>query len=103
MLLSEAALAGCWRGWAAARIRLGVTPFGVPNDGYLEMARLIAGGGRFDPLILVSAAPGEDLVVMEGHCRLTAHMLAGNLLPPELEVLVGYSAGITRWDVGDGT
>src|SRR5215471_7377026 len=76
---------------AAPRIRVGVAPFGVPRDWALGMAREVAGGARFPPLILVTTGPGGDLVVLEGHARLTAYMLALDRLPPELEVLVGSS------------
>ena len=84
---------------AAARIRAGVAPFGVPNNGKLEMAQAVASGTRFPPLILVTAGlGGDDLVVLEDHVRLTAFMLAGGQLPPELEVLVGSSPTMTHWD-----
>jgi hypothetical protein len=83
---------------AARRIRAGVTPFGVSQDRVLGMAEALAGGARFPPLILVTSGPGGDLVVLEGHARLTAYMLARVQVPPELEVLVGSSPAITRWD-----
>ena len=83
---------------AAARIRAGVAPFGVPNNGKLEMAQVVASGARFPPLILVTTGFGDDLVVLEGHVRLTAFMLARDQLPPELEVLVGSSPAMTSWD-----
>jgi hypothetical protein len=82
---------------AAARIRAGVAPFGVPNDGLLGMAQAVACGARFPPLILLTTRPGGDLVVLEGHVRLTAYMLARDRLPPELEVLVGCSPAMTSW------
>jgi len=50
------------------------------------------------PLILVTTGTGRDLVVLEGHVRLTALMLARNQLPPQLEVLVGTSPTMTRSD-----
>jgi hypothetical protein len=83
---------------AAARIRAGVRPFGVPNDTVLEMAQAVADSARFPPLILVTTGLGGDLVVLEGHVRLTAFMLARDQLPPELEVLVGSSPTMNRWD-----
>jgi hypothetical protein len=83
---------------AATRIRAGVAPFGVSNDGVLGMAQAVADGASFPPLILVTTGPGADLVVLEGHVRLTAFMLARDHLPPELEVLVGSSPTMTRWD-----
>jgi hypothetical protein len=84
---------------AAARIRAGVAPFGVPNDGMLAMAQAVADGARFPPLILVTTRlGGDDLVVLEGHVRLTAFMLARDKLPPELEILIGSAPAMTRWD-----
>jgi hypothetical protein len=83
---------------AVPRIRAGVTPFGVPNDRLLILAKAAAAGDRFPPLILVTIEPGSDLVVLEGHVRLTAFMLARDHLPPELEVLAGSSPTMARWD-----
>jgi hypothetical protein len=84
---------------AAARIHAGVTPFGVPNDGVLAMAQAVADGAELPPLILVTPGPGgDDLVVLEGHVRLTAFMLVRHRLPPELEVLVGSSPTMACWD-----
>jgi hypothetical protein len=83
---------------AAARIRAGVTLFGVSNDGALSMARAVANGARFPPLILVTTGSPGDLVVLEGHARLTAFMLCPDRLPPELEVLVGSSPRMADWD-----
>jgi hypothetical protein len=41
---------------------------------------------------------GDGPVVLEGHVRLTAFRLARDRLPPELEVLVGASPTMARWD-----
>jgi hypothetical protein len=84
---------------AAPRIRAGVAPFGVASDWALGMAEAVAAGARFPPLILVTREPGTDadLVVLEGHARLTAFMLCPDRLPPELEVLVGSSPAMARW------
>src|SRR5215831_8893653 len=76
---------------AAPRIRAGVAPFGVSSDWALGMAQAVADGARFPPLILVTTDPSGDLVVLEGHARLTAYMLCPDRLPPELEVLLGTS------------
>ena len=82
---------------AAPRIRAGVAPFGVPSDWALGMAQAFADGARFPPLILVTTGPSGDLVVLEGHVRLTAYMLRPDRLPPELEVLVGSSPDMAAW------
>jgi hypothetical protein len=74
-----------------------VTVFEVSNDRPLRMARAIAGGARFPPLILVTTGTSGDLVVLEGHVRLTAFMLCPGRLPPGLEVLVGSSPGMAVW------
>jgi hypothetical protein len=63
------------------------------------MAQVAADGARFPPLILVTTGHGGDeLVVLEGHVRPTAFMLARDRLPQELEVLVGSSPTMARWD-----
>jgi hypothetical protein len=85
-------------GDAAARIRAGVTVFGVSSDRPLSMARAVADGARFPPLILVTTGSSGDLVVLEGHLRLTAFMLCRGRLAPELEVLVGSSPAMAAWD-----
>jgi hypothetical protein len=79
---------------AAPRIRAGVAPFGVSSDWALGLAQAVADGARFPPLILVTTGLSDDLVVLEGHTRLTAYMLCPDRLPPELEVLVGSSPGM---------
>jgi hypothetical protein len=60
---------------AAAHIRAGVTPFGVPDGRVLRIA-----------------------LALECHVRLTAYMLARDRLPAELEVLAGSAPAMTRWD-----
>ena len=82
---------------AGPRIRAGVAPFGVPSDWALGMAQEVSRGARFPPLILVTTGASQDLVVLEGHARLTAFMLARDRLPAELEVLVGSSPMMTGW------
>jgi hypothetical protein len=83
---------------AVPRIHAGVAPFGVPSDGLLDLAQAVAAGASFPPLILVTTGPGGAIVVLEGHVRLAAFMLARDDLPDELEVLVGSSPAMTRWD-----
>jgi hypothetical protein len=82
---------------AAPRIRAGVAPFKVSSDWALGMARELATGAQFPPLILVTTGAGGDLVVLEGHARLTAFMLHRDRLPAELEMLVGSSPAMTGW------
>jgi hypothetical protein len=52
---------------------------------------------RFPPLILVRQDDDGYLVVVEGHARLTAYLIAPEQIAPELEVLLGTSARVTTW------
>jgi len=82
---------------AAPRIRAGIAPFGVSSEWALGFADVVAACADIPPMILVAPEEGADLVVLEGHARLTAYMLRPEALPEELLVLVGYSPEITRW------
>lgn len=87
---------------AAERIRAGVEVYGVSNAGFLGLAERLRAGLRVPPLILVTAlattTDADALVVLEGHARLTAYALAPDAIPDELDVLVGASPAISRWD-----
>ena len=78
---------------AARRIREGVEPFGVPNTGFLELADELADRAPTRELILTTAGESEPIVALEGHVRLTALALRPEVIPAELEVLLGYVAG----------
>jgi hypothetical protein len=80
---------------AAARIRAGVTAFGVPNEGFFAMADSFRSSQP--PTLIAVGGVGPDLVLLEGHVRLTAFALRPELLPEELEVLVGRSPRIAEW------
>ncbi|ACB76889.1 hypothetical protein [Opitutus terrae] len=88
---------------AAAHVRAGVEPYGVNNAGVWAVAATVRAGGAIPPLILVTSnryVPGRglgDLVVLEGHMRLTGYALASDALPPALDVLIGASPAIARW------
>ncbi len=82
---------------AAARIRSGAEVFGVPNDGFFALAGAFAAGADWPELIVVSARPEGGDIVLEGHVRLTAMMLATDAIPGEIEVLRGVSAQMVDW------
>jgi hypothetical protein len=79
---------------AAKRIRAGLRAFDIPNDGIVAVARAVAAGERFSPLILVGVAE-DDLVCLEGHLRLSGYALAG--FPAGVECLVGTAPDMGRW------
>lgn len=85
---------------AARRIQAGVEVYGVSNAGFLELADRLREGLRVPPLILVTAMEDnpDALVVLEGHARITAFALAPDAIPDPIDVLVGSSPAIARWD-----
>ena len=58
---------------------------------FLSAVDAVKRGACFPELILVSNSREKDLVVLEGHLRLTAYLLASDCLPRELPAIVGYS------------
>ena len=75
----------------------GKVVFRVNSDGLVYLANELRKGARFPPLILVRKDIDAYLVVLEGHARLTAYLIAPEYIPSELEVILGSSAQITRW------
>lgn len=85
---------------AARRIRVGIKVHGVSNAAFLALADRLREGLRVPPLILVTAMDdnADALVVLEGHARITAYALAPEAIPDPVEVRVGASPAIARWD-----
>ena len=82
---------------AAKKIRAGVEIYGVSNTRILRMADALRSGAAFPELILVGTAPGSDLVVLEGHRRLTAYALVPEAIPQGLTAIVGFSPELKAW------
>jgi hypothetical protein len=82
---------------AAERITAGIEAYCVSNQGIMAAAAHVGGGGTFPELIVVSTAEDGDLVVLEGHVRLTAYMLQPLALPSELKLLVGFPPEFADW------
>jgi hypothetical protein len=80
---------------AARRIREGVTVFGVPNDGFWEAAEHVR--DAWPELLLATAGSDEPVVVLEGHVRVTAYVLAGAAAPAEVAALLGTSPRMADW------
>ena len=74
-----------------------MAPFGVSSEWAIGLGDAVAAGARFPPLILVSSGSGNDLVVLEGHARLTAYAMRPEALPAELKVLLGSSPDMRAW------
>ena len=81
---------------AARRIRAGEVPGGDAASDEPIAARLRSN----DPppeLIAVSMPGGSELVLVEGHVRLTAYALFPEYLPGELHILLGTSPEMDGW------
>jgi hypothetical protein len=76
----------------------GKVVYDVTSDGLVSLANALRQGARFPPLILVAKDVEARLVVMEGHARLTAYLIAPECIPTELEVIIGYSDQMTEWE-----
>lgn len=83
-------------GDAVKTINAGQEIFGVSNEPFLKLADAIASGQTFPPLIFVGTG-ASDLVVLEGHARLTGYLLAGQKAPAKLEAIVGLAPDFTNW------
>ena len=82
---------------AAQTIRNGTEIYGVSNRGFLEGAEAVRHGVIFVEPILVAPDPGGDLVILEGHGRITAYALAGEDAPQQIRALLGLSPGFSAW------
>ena len=69
---------------AAENIKKGTEIFGESNDQFWKLAKYIKEGGKFPEIILMS-----DMVLLEGHVRMTAYLLASDT-PKPLEMIVGF-------------
>lgn len=64
------------------------------NDNIRAVAEKVRSGHRFPELIVVQA-DGQDLILVEGHTRATAYVLAQPSNP--IELLVGSSSLLKQW------
>ena len=72
--------------------RLGPWQHLPPGTIYRQIAENL-GDGRLPPPLIVRGEPGPaNLVVIDGHKRLTGLLLCPQWLPAELEVLLGITA-----------
>jgi hypothetical protein len=67
------------------------------DDGVVAVTEAIR-AGRMPPPVVVVADPGRSkMVVLEGHVRLTAMVVALERLPAEVLMLLGTSQGMGSW------
>ena len=82
---------------AADRIRAGITAMDRPNDAFHALARRLCAGE--DPGMPILIATGADAppIILEGHTRVTAMLLRPDCLPDQVEMFIGYAAGVRDW------
>ena len=81
---------------AARRIRAGEANLEHAAH-YLRIAAALDWGAIFHEMIAVTAGPGEPLVALEGHLRLTVYALCPERIPDPLTVILGTSPHMRRW------
>jgi hypothetical protein len=79
---------------AIARMR---REWDVPGLDVREIADALARGSLPPEIVVVGVPPGRDLVVLEGHVRLSGLLLRPEQLPSEVRVLLGTSTRIGEW------
>ena len=83
---------------AAKKIRLRI----IDEDearGYWSVSDAVRDGLKLPELILVSKSKEDNLVLLEGHVRLTGYLLRPEYLPPELSAIIGYSERMDEWEL----
>lgn len=83
----------------ASNVRKGVEIFGQSNQQYWDALDALKKGQKFPEPILISRNPNSDLVVIDGHLRLTVNLLDSEYTPNEIEVVLGYSENFQNWDL----
>lgn len=82
---------------AAENVRKGTVIFDQPNHNFLEAAKRLKDGKKFPTMIFVGKDEESDLVILEGHLRMTAYYLNPQTIPKQLEVVIGFSEEFAQW------
>jgi hypothetical protein len=83
----------------ALSIRKGVEIFGQSNQKFWDALEALKKGVKFPEPILIAKNLSTDLVVVEGHLRLTVYLLDSDYTPDEVEVILGFSEDFQDWDM----
>lgn len=81
---------------AALLIKQGKSVFNESNDQFFDLVKNIMQGYKPPPMILVARSQQSDVVVLEGHLRLTAYMMEPAYIPKKLKVLIGFSSSLVN-------
>ena len=81
-------------------IKNNIEIFGVSNNGFIKLSEYIKNGNKIDPLIILAPFEKKDnIIVLEGHARLTAiNLVIEHVI--ELKVLIGFVEEniLNKWD-----
>ena len=83
---------------AAGNIKKGIEIYEVSNEGFYQASREYRRGKKYKKLILVGENENRKIVVLEGHLRLTVYAMNEDILPNKIEVILGFSKDIAKWD-----
>ena len=81
---------------AVPNIHAGHVLDGAMGERFHRTARAIEQGIALPEMILLGTS-STDLIVLEGHLRLTAYMLAGDKAPRRVTAVVGLSPQMRQW------
>jgi len=83
----------------ATSIRKGIEIFNQSNQNFWNAFEALKKGVKFPEPILIAKNFVSDLVVVEGHLRLTVYLLNPKYTPNEIEIIVGFSEDFQDWDM----
>lgn len=83
----------------AESIKKGVIIFNKSNQPFWDAFEALKQGKKFPAPILVSLNTTSDLVVIDGHLRLTVYLLDERYTPNKIEAIIGYSENFLSWDL----
>lgn len=84
-------------GEAARAIQEGIRVFDLPVDGFMNAAEALRKGTHFPDLICVRMNASAQIVVLEGHVRLTAYAMVPEMIPVPTTIILGTSPAIAGW------
>lgn len=83
----------------ASGIRKGVEIFGQSNQKFWDALDALKRGVKFPEPILIAKNISSDIVVVEGHLRLTVYLLDPACTPNDIEAVIGFSENFQNWDI----
>ncbi len=83
----------------ASSVRKGTEVFDQSNQNFWNVLEALKTGTKFPEPLLVAKSPSSDLVVVEGHLRLTVYLLDPTYTPNEINAIIGFSENFQNWDM----